>query len=126
MKEVEYYWVILDNEIKTIATPVREYDGLNWYMVGVDYPVDVKEVRSKVKTEEEDIALESQIMRNINISEDKTERMALKAKHWDDLGKIIESYYFDEDGNEIIEGYEDDTALLQIGEHAARAFGWPI
>ena len=63
MKEVEYYWVILDNEIKTIATPVREYDGLNWYVIGAYYhPVNVKVILEKIPSLEESREIKQRIM----------------------------------------------------------------
>ena len=64
-------------------------------------------------------------MENINIENNELEQQLLKAKKWDNLAKIIESYYFDEDGNEIQDD-ENEMSLIEIGEQAVRAFGWPI
>lgn len=45
-----------------------------------------------------------------------------KAERWDNLGKKIDSFYFDKDGNEIPE--DEGDGLISIGEAAAYAFGY--
>lgn len=47
----------------------------------------------------------------------------VKAEKWDALQKKIDKYYFDADGNELPEG-EEGGDLIDIGEAAARAFGY--
>lgn len=46
-----------------------------------------------------------------------------KAEKWDALNEEICKYYFDKDGNELQEG-EEGGDLIDIGEAAARAFGY--
>ena len=46
-----------------------------------------------------------------------------KARNWDKLGKEIESFYINKDGNPIEDDGEDE-GLIGIGECAASAYGW--
>lgn len=55
-------------------------------------------------------------------SNEEIEKLKLKASKWDSLGRAVEKYYIDEDGNEVDPGQSD--GLISIGEHTAAAFGW--
>lgn len=58
----------------------------------------------------------------MNITKEKFEELTNKANKWDQLGKEIHTFYFDEDGNEQPDDYGD--GLIGIGEVAAMAYGW--
>ena len=55
-------------------------------------------------------------------TKEEIEEFKKKADKWDALGKEIENFYFDEQGNERPDEFGD--GLLGIGEAAAIAFGW--
>lgn len=46
-----------------------------------------------------------------------------KAEKYDELEKIVASFYVDEEGNEVEEN-EDDGGLMGIGEAVAQFFGY--
>jgi len=56
------------------------------------------------------------------MTQNEIEEMMDKANKWDALEKRIASFYFDEDGNELLDDEGGD--LLDIGEVAAMAFGF--
>lgn len=46
-----------------------------------------------------------------------------KAKKYDELEKIVASFYVDEEGNEVEEN-EEEGGLMAIGERVAMFFGY--
>jgi len=60
-------------------------------------------------------------MAKVEIEQEELEMLKQTAEKWNRLGNEIETFYFDEDGNERPEDYGD---LCDIGEVAAAAFGW--
>lgn len=59
----------------------------------------------------------------MNYTEEQIKEWKTKAEKWDSLYDKISEYYVDEDDN-IVEDDKHDGGLLDIGEIAARAFGF--
>ena len=55
-------------------------------------------------------------------TEEQINEFKIKADKWDALDKEIESFYIDDDGEEIPD--DECAGLDAIGEIAASAFGW--
>lgn len=55
--------------------------------------------------------------------EEEFEKLKEKARKYDDLEKIVASFYVDENGDEKEEN-DEDGGLMGIGEKVAHFFGW--
>lgn len=61
-------------------------------------------------------------MAKVEIEQEELEMLKQTAEKWNRLGNEIETFYFDEDGNEQPDNY--GNGLIGIGEAAASAYGW--
>lgn len=59
--------------------------------------------------------------RKQKLHENFTDEIAEKARKFDELEKIVASFYIDDDGNEV---EESEGGLLDIGEKVAMYFGY--